>query len=314
MEGVFLEEGPIAPAGVDALTAGHGDVDALGDLLHVAHVHGHGGLLVVVDTQLLYGPGQLHGGVGVGEGVELDDNVHIGTAGVADGLDALIGDLQLVLLENAATGPALVFALHVEAQGIHLDAVVAVLLGLDTGLAVFLGVDKGLGHLAPVKLDLAGIGAQLLVGLAAQQVVDGGVEGFALDIPQGDVDGAHGAVNHRAAAQAPEGVMQAGPNGLVVHGVHADDQLGKVPAHAHRGLLGVAVGQTHFAVTADAVLRVDAHHNRIPGAAGDRGLTNGDEEHVDAGNFHVNRSFYLKSLVCVICVRTTENRRSSRRR
>src|SRR5438105_4988352 len=48
-----------------------------------------------------------------------------------------------------------------------------------------------------------GVDEAALAGLAAEEVVDGGVEGLALDVPEGDVDGGDG--GHGDGAASPIG-------------------------------------------------------------------------------------------------------------
>ena len=49
--------------------------------------------------------------------------------------------------------------------------------------------DEGVYGIAPTELELAGVSAQVVPALAAQQLVDRHVERLALDVPQGDVQG-----------------------------------------------------------------------------------------------------------------------------
>ena len=130
-----------------------------------------------------------------------------------------------------------------------------------------------------------------MVGLAAQQLVDGGLVVLALDVPQGDVDGAHARVDDGAAAHAPEGgAEQLFPDGLAVEGVHADDELAEVLDDPHARVVGVAVGQAHFAEAADTLVRVDADAH---GGAVLVVEALGKVEYVDAGDFHGHTPFLV---------------------
>ena len=138
-----------------------------------------------------------------------------------------------------------------------------------------------------------------MVGLAAQQLVDGGLIILALDIPQGNVDGAHARVDDGAAAHAPEGgAEQLFPDGFAVERVHADDELAEVLDDPHTRVVGVAVGQAYLAEAADALVRVDADAN-----GGTVLIVEAlcKVEYVDAGDFHGGAPF------CVFLVRAADH-------
>ena len=264
---MLLQELTEAPAGVDALAAGKSHVgQSLVDLQHILNVQGVAGLLVVVDVQRLQALTQLNAGVHIGIGMGLDNDVHVGAAGLAHGLGALVAGLQHLLAELAThfpvahrlTGPD---ALIGNAHGVDLDGIVAVLNGVLGGLCVVSGVGEEQMVGAPAELQLAGIGADAVVGLAAQQLVDRHVVGLADNVPQSGIDGAHTGVDDGAAAHAPEGGAEdALPDLLRLQGIHADDVLAVVPGDAHSRIVGGTVGQTDLTVAIDVlVVGVDPH-------------------------------------------------------
>ena len=57
----------------------------------------------------------------------------------------------------------------------------------------------GNAHLAPAKLQLACVGAELVANLAAQQLVAGNIEVLAFDVPQSYIDGCDAGEDDRAA-------------------------------------------------------------------------------------------------------------------
>ena len=68
--------------------------------------------------------------------------------------------------------------------------------------------------------------AQLVAQLAAQQLPDGRVQGLAANVPQGGVDARHGLPGD-AAAVSRAGRRQVPPDGLHLHRVAADDEVGQ---------------------------------------------------------------------------------------
>ena len=89
VQGPVLEELPEAPAGVAALAGGERQGTAALDVVKDAGVAGHGGLLIVHDAVGFQGFAQDGGGVGVQQGVDLHDDVHIVPARLPGGGDAL---------------------------------------------------------------------------------------------------------------------------------------------------------------------------------------------------------------------------------
>ena len=179
-------------------------------------------------------------------------------------------------------------------DGVDLDGVVALAHGVLHHVVVLLGIIQQvqrvvfLDDLPPAELELGGIGPQLLVGLAADELVDGQVQGLALDVPAGGVDGGHGGGDHHPAAHAPEGVaMEVFPDLLRVKGVHADDQLGEVLALAPGRLGTLAVGQARLTEAADALIGVDFDGDKAAQAAAGQ-IT------FHARNFHVLAPFVFR--------------------
>ena len=250
--------------------------------------------------QRLQGLAQFGGGVGVQQRVNLHDDVQIVSASLAAGGDALHGPLQVVLAIAAADLRALAapnlgqrgIGIGGGKHGVHLDGVIAVPDGVFSDLIVFLGIEQQsqalalvlyLDEVAPAELKLGGIGPQLVVGLAADELIHGDAQDLALDVPAGDVDGRHGGGNHHAAAHAPEGVaVQMLPDFLGVKGIHADDELGKILALAEGCLEAVAVGQASLAPAVDALVGIDLHGDEFAQIA------------LHACDFHKDNSF-LKS-------------------
>ena len=209
----------------------------------------------------------------------LHDDVHVGADGLTAGGHAVLHYLDVVGGEQAGldlTGHGLALgcvagavpdgAVHIVVEEVQLHAVVA----LSHGDAAVLGVLLRLAALvvgagAPAVGQLAGVGAQVVPALAAQQLVDGHVEELALDIPQGDVDGADAGEDHRAAILTPEGALiKFIPDDLVVQGVHANNQRGKVLDHAEGRGSGDAVGEGGFTIAVDTFVGIDTAEDGAP--------------------------------------------------
>ena len=213
--------------------------------------------------------------------MDLNDDVHIGAAGLTAGCNALYRALQVVLTIAAANLGALVapdlfergVGIGGSKDGVYLDGIVAVAEGVFGHFVVILRVEQQaeslalvifLDQVAPAELQLRSVGAELRIGLAAQQLVDGNAEGFAFDIPAGGIDGSHSRGDDNTAAHAPERVaMQVLPDLLRIKRVHADDQLGKILALAECCLKAVAVSQTCFAPAVNAFVSVDLHRDEL---------------------------------------------------
>ena len=285
---------------------GDGHVELVGNELGRLDVGGVG-LLEVEDVVFLQGPAQLDGGLGVGEGVVLHDDVHARADGLPAGGHPVLHHLDVVGGEQAGlnlTGHGLALfgvagavpdrTVHVVVEEVQLHAVVA----LGHGDAAVFGVLLGLAALvvgagAPAVGELAGVGAQVVPALAAQQLVDGNVEGLALDVPQGDVQGGDPGEDHRAAVLAPEGAfVELIPDDFVVQRVHADDESGQVLDHAERRGGGHAVGQSGLAVSVDPLVGVDPAEDGTPA-----GLFHGSflQENVYLRDLHAN--FLLNNMM-----------------
>ena len=70
--------------------------------------------------------------------------------------------------------------------------------------AYSLAVPSGANVLVPAELQLGSIAADAVVDLAAEQLVDGNIEYLALDVHEGNINGADRRKDNRAAALAPE--------------------------------------------------------------------------------------------------------------
>ena len=159
--------------------------------------------------------------------------------------------------------------------------------GVDTGDMLF----KSEVAIAPedtyasLQDKLARAGADLIVpALAAQQLVDGYAEVFALDIPEGDVQCGNAGENHGAAILAPEsGLVELVPDDFVIQGIHTDDKGGQIPDHACGSRCGSTIGQSGFPITIDSLVGIDAAEHRPP-----RGTAGMDLEYVYLRDFHTD--------------------------
>ena len=201
-QGAVLEELTEAPAGVAALAGCQRQVALLFDVAEVAGILGAGGLLEVHDVQRLQSLAQLSSGVGIQQRVDLYDDVQVRTASLTAGSDTLDRALQVVLTVAAADLSALAapdllqrsVGIGSGKDGIDLDGIIAVADSVLGHFIVIFRVEQQaeslalvifLDQVAPAELQLRSVCAELRIGLAAQQLVDGNAEGFALDIPAG---------------------------------------------------------------------------------------------------------------------------------
>ena len=115
--------------------------------------------------------------------MQLDNNVQIGAAGFAHGGYAIHRHFQLILLKDATVVAAIPNAVFIIGDGINLNAVKPIRHGLASRFRVVLRLGEIASHQTPVKLELAGVSTQAIVGLAPQQLVNRGIEILALDIP-----------------------------------------------------------------------------------------------------------------------------------
>ena len=150
----------------------------------------------------------------------------------------------------------------------------------------------GNAHLAPAKLQLACVGAELIADFAAQQLVAGNIEVFALDVPQCHVDGCNAGEDDRAAVLAPERPLVHGlPDELGAKRIHTDDQLCQIADHAKRAGTTNAVGHAGFTVAADANIRMDPASDGAVLLA----VCSRQAEHLDLCDLHRIASFFLSS-------------------
>ena len=199
--------------------------------------------------------------------MELDNDVHPGTARFTHRPHSLDGHAELVVFEQPEVRPGRPLAFEVEADRVDLHAGVAVGLGFERHLGVVLGGDHRARRRAPVELNLARVGAQLLVGLTTEQLVDRHAECLALQIPQCVVDCRHGPEDDPAAAHAPERLPEELlPDRLDPERILADDELGEVLGHAELGLLGGPVSQPDLAEAEETLVGVDPDDSRVPGS------------------------------------------------
>ena len=211
----------------------------------------------------------------------LHDDVHVGAHGFPDSRHTVHHHLDLRGRQEARA----VFIIQTvsvcwaEGEEVDFDAVIAFSHRFFGVLHIVGQLIRVMGsaqfhtvpaHIAPTELELAGVSAQVVPALAAQQLVDGRVERLTLDVPQGDVQSGDAGKDHGAAVLPPEGgFVELVPDDLVVQRVHADDQLGKIPDHPGGGRGGGSVGQSGLAVAIDALVRIDAAEDGTPcGAAG----------------------------------------------
>ena len=252
-------------------------------------------LLKIEDVVLLNRPAKLYGGLRIEIGMVFHDDVHIGANGLPDGCHPLFDHVDLFRRQQA--GPILVrVAVSVfrgKGKEVDFDAVVAlghrlpgVLHIVGNGARI---VRRAHFHavttdVPPSELELAGISTQIVPALAAQQLVDGYAEVFALDIPEGDVQRGNAGENHGAAILSPEsGLVELVPDDFVIQGIHTDDKGGQIPDHACGSRCGSTIGQSGFPITIDSLVGIDAAEHRPP-----RGTAGMDLEYVYLRDFHTD--------------------------
>ena len=241
-------------------------------------------LLKRVEVILVAKLAELDRGGDVGTAMVFHDDVHI-AALFTDGRDALLDHFVEVVGDEAFAvairNVLLVAVVHGEVQ---LHGVVALGHGVFADVSVFLGGASGANVLVPAELQLGSIAADAVVDLAAEQLVDGNIEYLALDVHEGNINGADRRKDNRAAALAPEADFEhALPELVRAHRVFADDQAGNVLQHADAGRSRIVKGDARFAVPVEALVRPDAAANGAPA----RPLCGGIEHvNVYLGNFH----------------------------
>ena len=119
-----------------------------------------------------------------------------------------------------------------------------------------------------------GVDEAALAGLAAEQVVDGRVEGLALDVPEGDVDGGDG--GHGDGAATPVGsAIEILPDVFGLEGIAADeageDVVGEIDGDGE-----LAAVERGVAEAVDAFVGVDAEGDEVAVGGADDEFGGGD--------------------------------------
>lgn len=144
-------------------------------------------------------------------------------------------------------------------------------------------------RVAPTELKLTGIGAQPLVCLAAEQLIDRRAQGFAANVPQSDIDRAHARVEDVSAAHAPKRCAeQVFPDRFDLHRIFADDARGQVAHDADARLCARAIGQADFADAADSFIGIDTDKDRIEARHARIGSADFTIEYFDVRYFHLS--------------------------
>ena len=238
VHGLEREELREVELGQQAFARGDGDVDVVRDLLQGFQVLGRDGLLEVERAVLLHAVAHADR-VGRREAaVDFDQQFDVVAHGFAHGPH---------LLERQVLGPP-----------VDVDAAVFEGVALERGQAPFdvpHGVpDRGLGRRAVP----AAVGPDPVPHLASEQLVDGGVEGAALDVPERDLDPADRRHLHDAAAHV-EVVVERLPVPLDLHGIPAHEKLAELVDHRrHRERPA-----RRLAPAGDAGVGFDAHEHEI---------------------------------------------------
>jgi len=179
-------------------------------------VLGPAGLFVPVEIEVGEEAAELDGGGGRGAGVEVEHDVDVVADGVAHGFDAAHGALE--------SGGA--FDVLGDGDGHGLDGGESFFDALLDALGELGGLD-GLVHVFERASAEVVIEAEGVADGAAEEVADGLAEVFALDVPEGLVDAAHGGVVGDAAA--PEVLaMHDLPEVLDAARVLADEEDGEI--------------------------------------------------------------------------------------
>ena len=189
--------------------------------------------------------------------VDLNQDIDGRSHRVAHGTHAIEGQVAAGTVGCAAG--VVPDAVGADREGVELHGRVSGLDDFERGLGIAL---RAVATLIPG----VGVDAQFVPAGAAQQFVDRHAQRLALDVPQRLIDGADAAVDHRSAALAPEGLAEEPvPHLLDAKRVCADQvMLGHILDHAESGRCARAVGQGHFAQSADPLVGSDLHDDRIP--------------------------------------------------
>ncbi len=262
---LLLEVLPVPPAGVQALARRHRNPYAAGHLLLKPHVQVVHRLFVVHAVQVFPYPPQLDARGSAREGVDLQDDVHVRSDGIPDGLHTVVEEPQLRIREHRPqVGTAV--PLRVQHDRVDLHAVVPLGHRLPGGVRVLLCGPEALEFSVPAELNLARVRAQFVVCLAAEQLIHGHAECLALDVPHGYVDRAHAPEHDRAATLRPERRPEHRlPQLLALKRVDAQhERLGQVLRHAGACAVAYPVRQPHLAHAADALVGVHTDQHRVP--------------------------------------------------
>ena len=227
----------------------------------------------------------------------LHDDVHIVAGGFTGGFHAGFYHLQLFWGQQAGGIQEVEgLAFFIAIKEIDLDRVTAfVQCQLDIVRVIRGGHSPQVlrnAYLAPAKLQLACVGAELVANLTAQQLVARNIEVFTLDVPQSYIDSRDAGEDDRTAVLAPERPLVHGlPDKLGAKRIHTDDQLCQIADHAKRAGTTNAVGHASFTVTTDANVCMDpASDGAVLLAVRSR-----QAEHLDFCDLHRIASFFLSS-------------------
>jgi hypothetical protein len=205
--------------------------------------------------------GEADGDGGAEAAVHFDEDVEVGTDGIADGFDEGDGTEAFFAVEFVEAG----------AEGVELGGFVA------TGDDGFGGFREFFGR-AFDGVPAVGVGLDFLAHGAAHEAIDGLVEGFADDVPAGhfdERDAGHGDFAGAAVVVAAHGV----DDEFAIEGVLADDVTrGGFGEVAEQGVR--VVDHADFADAGEAFVGFEDEEGEVaPGRAHDEGA--------DFGDFHV---------------------------
>src|SRR4029453_14634578 len=151
--------------------------------------------------------------------------------------------------------------------------------GADGGEALFAGALNGVEEFGEVRAGGVGVGEDFVPGGSAEQLVDGHVQGLALDVPQGQVDRSDGC--HGDGAAAPVGTtVEVLPVVFDPVGVPSE-QCGREVVAEVAGHGEFAAVQGGVAPADDAVIGGDFEGDEVAAGAGD--------EDVDVDDFSGHR-------------------------
>ena len=224
---LLLDQPPHAPDMRVPFSGRDGDVDVVLHPAEGVYVIGRYGVFVEEEVELFERLSNDDGVFGVepGRSVCVDHDVHIVADGLADGFDLIGGTVD----------PA----------------------GLYAGQALFFQFER------PFRGRCVAVGADAVSYFAAKEVPDRGVERFALDVPQGHINGVDGArsgcAGHSSAHRRNEHLL---PDPLDVHRVFTHDDRPEV----FDGRLYDAGPAGAFANADDPFVGVDLDEAPVAGA------------------------------------------------